>query len=638
MTLESACPTVRTGLPSRRPRQADVVHQAALSTVLDEFAATVTGEYGTEDLLRQLAEGAVRVLDLDGAGVMVPEGEELLRLVFATGPAAAGVTEVEKLQELLQSGPCRDARRRLRPVVVGDLAVEGDWPEYQAMAVEVGLHAVAAVPLLARGRVWGVLDLYRCRPGALAGPELAEAQTLANLATSYLVVAHDRDQARQAQAELAHLAMHDPLTGLPVRWVFLELLSHALARLPRQRGAVAVLFADLDGLKYVNDRFGHPAGDRLLQVCVQRIRDALRPSDVVARLGGDEFVVLIEEVSGPGALAAVAQRVLDELAQPYRPDSGTVQPSASIGGALTSDPLAAPETLLAHADAAMYRAKRRGRGGFELSEPGDYEAEHERATEREQLVTALRAGLQHGEFELHYQPIWGLQADGTPLLYAVEALARWRHPERGLLTADAFIEPAEQAGLLVDLGDWVLRTACRQLASWDDAFPGRAPGRVFVNVSVGELAQPGLVAQVASALGDAGLPAGRLTVEITETGVMSDRVAVGEALSGLCLLGCELAIDDFGAGQSSLSRLVRIPAGILKVDRSFTRDLTRDQGADTVIAAVLGLGRDLGRVVVVEGVEDAATLSRLRELGVTHVQGYHLARPQGAAALEALLA
>ena len=483
-----------------------------------------------------------------------------------------------------------------------------------------------------------MLDLYRYRRGALAGAELAAAQTLANLATSYLVVAHDRDQARQAQAELAHLAMHDPLTGLPVRWVFLELLSHALDRLPRQRGAVGVLFADVDGLKYVNDRYGHPAGDRLLQVCVRRIREALRPSDVVARLGGDEFVVLVEDVSGPDALTSVARRVLDELARPYRPDSQTVQPSASIGGTLTSDPLAAPETLLAHADAAMYRAKRRGRGGFELSAPGDYEAEHARATQREQLVAALRAGLQREEFELHYQPIWALDGDGTQRLYAVEALLRWRHPQQGLLTADAFIEPADQAGLLVGLGAWVLRAACRQLVAWEATLPGRAPARVFVNVSVTELAQPGLVAHVAEVLGDTGLAPARLTLEITETGVMSDRVAVGEALSGLRQLGCELAIDDFGTGQSSLSRLVRIPAGTPKVDRSFTRDLTHDGGAAAVVATVLSLGRYLGRVVVVEGVEDAATLLRLRELGVTHVQGYHLARPHGAAELHALLA
>ncbi len=623
---------------SARRRVPDVVDHKALSAVLEEFAATVTGEFCAQDLLRQLAEGAVRVLQVDGAGVMVPDGKELLRFVFATGSAAGEVQRVEKLQEVLEAGPCHEAHLGERPVSVRDLAAEGRWPAYQELAVEVGLRAVTAVPLLARGQVWGVLDLYRSRPGHLTESELAAAQTLAYLATSYLVVTHDRDQAQQAQAQLAHLAMHDPLTGLPVRWVFLELLSHALAGIPRQGGHVGVLFADLDGLKYVNDRYGHPAGDRLLQECVGRMRTALRPADVVARLGGDEFVVLLEGISGPDDVAAVARRVLDELGQPYRPDGHVIQPSASIGAAVTADAGAAPETLLAHADSAMYRAKRRGPGCFELSSPADHDADRQRATQRDQLVGALRRGLQEEQFELHYQPIYLVGSASAPRVYAVEALARWRHPERGLLRAEAFIEQAEQAGLLVELGRWALRAACRQLVSWDRTLPGRAPDRVFVNASVTELVQPDFVEHVALVLADAGLRAGRLTVEVTETGVMSDRVAVGEALSGLRQLGCELAIDDFGSGQSSLSRLVRIPARILKVDRSFTLDLTHDHAAATVVATVLALGRDLGRVVVVEGVEDAATLRRLQQLGVTHVQGYHLARPQTPDALAALLA
>ena len=618
-----------------------MVDQQALAAVLDAFSATVTGEFAAEDLLRELAHGAVRVLDVDGAGVMVPKGEDLLRFAFAVGPADGPVQDVERLQELLEQGPCQDAQRTQRPVHVGDLAVDGEWPSYQQMAVEVGLHAVTAIPLLARGRLWGVLDLYRRRPGRFTEAELAAAQTLANLATSYLVVTDDRDRAREAQEQLAHLAMHDPLTGLPVRWVFLEQLTHALARLERHPGHVGVLFADLDGLKYVNDRYGHLAGDRLLQTCVERVRAALRPQDVVARLGGDEFVVLLEDVDGPDAVGLVARRIQDELQRPYRPEGQAIQPSASIGAALTADPHTTPDTLLAHADSAMYRAKRRERGGFEFFDPDTYAEDHSRAVARDQVAGALRTALRQGQLELHYQPIYDVDAGAdTPAgaLYGVEALARWRHPQRGLLVAAEFVEQAERAGLIVELGAWAVQAACRQLAAWDAALGHRAPSRMFVNVSVGELSSPGLSSRVARSLQESGIEPGRLTLEITETGVISGRSAAGTALGDLQELGCGLAIDDFGTGHSSLSRLARISAGVLKVDRSFTSDLLVDRAAATVVSAVLLLGRDLGRTVVVEGVEDEPTLAALRGLGATHVQGFHLGRPLPADDVTALLA
>jgi GAF domain-containing protein len=242
-----------------------VVDWVALAAVVDEFAATVQGEFAVEDILRQLAQSAGRVLDVDGAGVMVPVDGSLLRFVFATdGPAG----ELDVLQELLQQGPCRDSCARGQVLNLADLAVEGAWPQFQARATALGIRSVAAVPLLARGQAWGVLDVYRRRAQRLDVEELAAVRTLANLATSYLLVTRDRDAARRAQEQFAHHAMHDPLTGVPVRWVFLEQLAHALVRLQRDGGQVAVLFLDLDGLKYVNDTYGHSAGDRLLTTCV----------------------------------------------------------------------------------------------------------------------------------------------------------------------------------------------------------------------------------------------------------------------------------------------------------------------------------------------------------------------------------
>ena len=623
-----------------------MVAEKGMVDVLTAFAATVVADFTVEDVLRQLVHGAVRALDVDGAGIMVPHHEDLLRFAFAAGPSAQAVVELERLQEHLQDGPCGDSHRDQKLVNIADLAVEGAWPDYQEGAVRAGLRAVTTVPLHARGRRWGVLDLYRAEPRRLDAGELAAARTLAQVATSYLVVTADRDAARQAQQELAYRAMHDPLTDLPVRWVFLEQLTHAIARLARHPGQVGVLFADLDGLKYVNDTYGHDAGDRLLQTCVERIRAAIRPSDVLARVGGDEFVVLLEDLSTPDAAAAVARRVLAELGKPYRPDGQVLQPSASLGLALTSSSSMSPAALVAHADSAMYRAKRAGRGRYEAFDPVVYAADRAGASARADSGAVLRSALQHGQLTLHYQPIIDLTAaagsDDEPAagrreLHAVEALARWQHPTRGLLTAQEFIPAAEQAGLMPVLGAWVLTTACRQLAAWDATLGDQAPPRLFLNVSAEEFSDPRLPQHLAAALEQTGVAPTRLTLEITETGLMTDPDAAGRALTALTALGCEVAIDDFGTGYSSLSRLVDLPAATWKIDRSFTADLAQRPAAAAVVSAVLQLGRQLERVVVVEGVEDETTVRALRELGCAHAQGYSLGRPQSAAQIVDLL-
>ena len=603
--------------------------EPVLTEVLSVFAETVADEFTTDEVLRQLSHAAVRALDVDGAGVMVAHGPALLRFAFAAGPAGPAVSALERLQEELQDGPCGDSHRRQRPVNIADLAVEGHWPTYQQHAVQADLRAVTALPLLARGQSWGVLDLYRAEPRQLSAPELTAAQTLARVAASYLVITTDRDAARQAQQELAHRAMHDPLTGLPVRWVFLEQLTHALSRLSRHPGQVGVLFADLDGLKYVNDTYGHDAGDRLLITCVERIRAALRPSDVVARVGGDEFVVLLEDLTDEAAGSAVARRILTELAQPYRPDGRVLQPSASLGLAMTDDPTLSAAALIAHADSAMYRAKRAGRGRYELFDAAAYAAERDRASARSDTTVALRSAVHDGQLVLHYQPIVDLTAD-PPALHAVEALLRWQHPTQGLLSAHDFISDAERTGLLPELGTWVLATACGQLAAWDAELGARSPARLFINISAQELTDPELPQQVAATLERTGVAPDRLTLEVTETELIVDRTTAHAALAALQELGCDLAVDDFGTGYSSLSRLVDLPAGTWKIDRSFTGDLSSRPAAAAVVSAVLQLGANLQRTVVVEGVESDDALQALRRLGCTHAQGYHLGRPQDA--------
>ena len=628
-------------LPSTGRGTGRPVDSEALAAVLDEFAATVTGDFTIEDILRQLVLAATRVLEVAGAGVAAPGPDGgLLHVAYATdGPAK----ELEHLQEDLQDGPCGYAHATGELVNLGDLREEGAWPAFQSGAVDVGVHALAAIPLRARGRRWGVLDLYRAQPVPFSAAELAAGTTLANLATSYLVVTDDRDTARRAQREASERAVRDMLTGLPVRWVFLEQLTRSLAGLRRAPGHVAVLFLDIDGLKYVNDTYGHPAGDRLITTCAARIRGALRPADLLARIGGDEFAVLLDGLERPEDAAGVAQRVLDALHRSDRRHRDALQPSASIGVAATDDPDLPGATLIAHADSAMYRAKRRQRGRYEMFDPSAYAVQRARSAELEQLVEDLRTALPGDQLTVHYQPVLDVGGGDRDLaategLHAVEALLRWRHPRRGLLSADAFIDTAERAGLLPRLGEWVMRTACRQMTLWDEALGPRAPRRLFVNLSTVELADPMLIGRIGGALSEAGLDPRRLTLEITEGGLLPEAGAAADALGSLRELGCELAIDDFGAGYSSLSRLTEIPATTIKIDQTFAQRVREDPSAAAVTSAVLAIGTNLDRRVIAEGVEDEESLSALLRLGVTHVQGYHLARPMTPAALTAALA
>jgi diguanylate cyclase (GGDEF)-like protein len=607
------------------------VDAEALAGVLNDFAATVTGDFSVDDILRQLGSGITRVLDVDGAGVLTPRTPGgVLRVAFATPGAGESL---DRLQEGIQEGPCHDCHAGGRLVEVADLTSGERWPEFERRAAALGVHSVTSVPMRARGRLWGVLDLFRRAPGRLSAAELAAATTLANLATSYLVVAADRDTARSAQDELAHRATHDPLTDLPTRWMFFEHVTHALAGLARRSGQVGLLFLDLDGLKQVNDTFGHLAGDRLLTTAAERVRAALRPTDILARLGGDEFVVLLENLTKASDAERVAQRILDELTVPYRPQGRTINTSASIGIATTDDPNQTADALVLQADSAMYRAKEAGRGRFEVFDPDLHAAEKARTTAEERLIAELGTALRQEQLELHYQPIVDVLADrsqpGAPGgVYAVEALVRWHHPARGLLPAGAFIDAALRGGHIGDLGAWVLAAACRQLRAWDDSLGDLAPGRVFVNVSTQELTDPLLPVRVADTLAATGVGAHRLTLEITESGMITSPEVTLGALAQIRDLGVQLAIDDFGTGYSSLSRLTQIPASTLKVDQSFTRDLAVNRDAAAVVAAVLLLGHNLRRTVVVEGVEDAGTLAGLRELGCTHVQGYFLSTPK----------
>ena len=438
-----------------------------------------------------------------------------------------------------------------------------------------------------------------------------------------------------ADARLAYQAFHDPLSGLPNRAFFLGRLAHARAR--RDGHAIAVLFLDLDRFKVINDSLGHDAGDLLLSSVGDRLLRAVRPVDTIARLGGDEFVVLLEDIADVEAAVEIAGRCADELRGVFVIGRHEVVVTVSVGVALGvpgTDSLDADSEddagdLLRQADVALYAAKEAGRARHAVFDA----TMGARARERFALETDLRRGLERGEFVVYSMPIAAL---GTSRIVGMEALVRWEHPERGLLPPAAFIELAEETGLIADLGWWVLGEACRQARLWRDAYPTDPP-MVAVNLAVRQFEHPDLLTRIGAALAEAELEARLLELEITERGVMRAAEANLPTLSALAALGVGVAIDDFGAGHSSLAMLRRLPVGTLKVDRSFINGLGHDPQDTEIVRAVVALAKTLGRRVTAEGVETADQVARLRELGCDQGQGYHFWRPRPAGAAGALL-
>jgi diguanylate cyclase (GGDEF)-like protein len=436
----------------------------------------------------------------------------------------------------------------------------------------------------------------------------------------YQVVAVTRDvsERKDAESRLAHQALHDSLTGLPNRTLFLDRLEHALKRAERHHGGVAVLFVDLDRFKLINDSFGHAAGDRLLCDVAERLRRALRPADTIARFGGDELTVLCEDVDGEAGARAVAQRIGDLFEEPFIVEDGEAFLQASVGIALGAGG-ATPEDLIRDADAAMYRAKDRGRARVEVFD----EAMRRDARERVATESALRRAIERDELCIHVQPVVRF---GDEAIMAFEALVRWQHPERGLVSPGEFIPLAEETGLIVPIGNWVLREVCRTMRRWEDEL-GVDWVPCSVNLSVRHLQQPDLVATVRAALEDYDIAPRRLVLEITESAVMENGRGTVETLEELKAMGVRLALDDFGTGYSSLAHLHRFPLDILKIDRSFTAALHADHQGGSIAGAIVSLAQALGLETVAEGIEDADQSRQLERLGCTYGQGFLFSRP-----------
>ena len=439
----------------------------------------------------------------------------------------------------------------------------------------------------------------------------------------------DVTERKQLEDQLAHQALHDSLTGLANQSLFRDRVEHALARLGRPGGRVAVFFLDLDNFKGVNDSLGHSAGDRLLMRVAKRIEGTLRAADTAARLGGDEFAVLLEDPGDDRDIDEVARRLLHAVAQQVTLDGTEVATTVSIGVAL-GDSTTTCDQLLRDADLAMYTAKRRGRGRAEM-----YRAEmHAAALERLTLEAELRRALEHDELTVHYQPIMDL-ASHRP--WGVEALVRWQHPRRGLLTPDCFVPIAEETGLVNHIDRRVLTLACAQAQQWRSSAPELADLAVTVNVSAAQLVGTDLVDDVRSVLAASGLAPSALVLEITEGAMMHDTEAVVANLSGLNALGVRVALDDFGTGYSSLAYLRRFSIDILKVDKSFIETLGGDTDSAALAHAIIDLAQTLCIIPVAEGVERPEQRDRLVDLGCPLAQGYLFARPLDGPAAAAFL-
>ena len=516
-----------------------------LVSAMATLSRTATEDFSAAELLASLCRVAAEALDVDGAGVMIRSAEGRNLFVHAS---CERVQPVERLQETLQQGPCADSMTRQEPVVIDDLTEGTRWPTLQRLSSDLGLGAVLAMPMLVGQRV-GVLDLYRLQPGPWRTEEVS-AQVLADMAVSYLVMAHDRDESRRRSLALAHRAMHDALTGLPNRALLFDRLEHALSTLTRRRSGVAVIFLDLDLFKTINDTFGHAAADTVLVEVAERLAATLRAEDTLARFAGDEFVIVCEGLpqESPERLAkrvdALTVRLQSSLQVPIQVGRHNVVVTASMGVAVTTDPMTGQE-LIADADTAMYAAKQSGRGRVQVRNHTILDA----IGYAGQLERDLVGALERGELTVFFQPI---VRPRTGQVAAVEALLRWHRPHTGLLPAAAFMDIAENSGLMTEIGHWVITETCRQMKAWQRELADHAPAVAFVNLSAKELADPTLPGFVSMAIQEHGLHPGQLGLEIVE-----ENLATPEALDRLHAfhrLGHPLSIDDFGTGYSSLSR------------------------------------------------------------------------------------
>ena len=599
-----------------------------LSNLLRDGQAQILEMIAMSAPLASILDALARLIESQLSGILCSLlllDDDGRRLRHGAAPSLA--PEYVKALDGAEIGPsvgsCGTAAFRRQPVIVTDILADPLWAEYRELAKPHGYRSCWSTPILSvRGETLGVFAMYS---RTVRAPTSIESRLL-EMAIHIAGIAIAR---RRAEERIQFMASHDELTRLPNRARFRTHLGEALQTAAQRRSWLCVAYIDFDNFKYVNDSLGHSAGDTLLKIMAKRMVAAVGPNDIVSRLGGDEFVVLlIDPPRDSSEIGAVLHRVRSAVVAPVEVEGRNFRITSSFGAAIYPKDGGTTEALLANADAAMYSAKESG--GDELV---FYVPEiNANLRERLSLLDDLRNADPSRDFVLHYQPQINLRSGE---IFAVEALIRWRHPRLGLAPPAKFIPIAEESGLIVPIGDWALREACRQNKAWQDA--GLPPIAVCVNVSARQFRENHIVSAVAQALAESALEPKYLELELTESLVMQDVDRAIETMKELRALGVRLSIDDFGTGYSSLSALKRFPVERLKIDRSFIRDLPDDEDDCAVASAIISLGQKLNLKVIAEGVETEAQIAFLRDNHCDELQGYHFSRPVAADAIPALL-
>jgi len=593
-------------------------------------AQLIAGATDPDEVMPRIIETVCAGLDW-GCGAYWSQDKEgaVLRCTASWGESSAAIREFLALTSKMSAPSGVDLPGRAwakgGPLFVEDIASEQSFSRVQA-ALQAGLHGALALPIASGGQTFGVIELF-------SDQAIRSEEALIHLLHSLSAQIGQSFQRKLAEDQLRFIATHDSLTDLPNRSLFNERLRHALHQGTRYSRGIAVMFIDMDRFKVVNDSLGHSAGDRLLQDSAKRLAECLRESDTVARLGGDEFVVMIENFTAPKDAApkdaiTVAQKILASLARPFFVGGQEFLMSASIGISTFPDDGKDAETLLKNADIAMYRAKDQGRNNYQF-----YSAEMNKHTfERLAMESSLRRAIERNEFLLHYQPKLDLR---TGAIGGVEALIRWQHPDLGMVPPIQFIKLAEETGLIVEIGEWVLKTACEQNKQWRDQ--GIPPMRVAVNLSARQFAQKTLVSDVARTIAQSGLTPDCLELEITESLVMDNPESAAETLHKLKNMGISLSIDDFGTGFSSLAYLKRFPIDCIKIDRSFIKDIPTEADDMAITRGIIALGHSLRLKIIAEGVETKEQQDFLRSNDCDEMQGFLFSKPLPAEQVTALL-
>lgn len=636
-------------MPGGRPENAG---EAAFGPLLEVYVPLVFPDVdqpaGAFEIYRSYVPVEAQTADLSRAVAIGTAGSLFALFVSLVWVVHGGTRTIERQQAELAA---RERRFRalvqnLSDVVMvvgpgGRLAyvspslkrVLGYEPELLANTTLMGLLG----PLLEPDDVKRLGEFLADLPAGLGGPsvrfrvrhrdgswrwlEVVAADLTSDPAVGGLVLtARDVTDTCRYEEELLRRALYDGLTGLPNRALFLDRLQHALIRADRRRQPVAVLFLDLDNFKLVNDSLGHQQGDELLVAVARRLQGCLRTADTVARFGGDEFAILLEDTGSGADAQKVADRIQETLGPPFNLDGQEVFLTASIGIALSRPGQTSADEILKEADIAMYQAKSLGKGRFMVFGP----ELSVRVNARLKIEAELRRALERGQFIICFQPVVDVR---RARVSQVEALLRWQHPERGLISPAEFIPIAEETGLIIPLGRWVLSEACRELQAWQVADPETAPEVVGVNLSPRQFQDPNLVDDVAQALAETGLAPASLELEVTEAVMLPDIDLAVRTLEKLKALGVRIALDDFGAGYSSLAYLARLPIDTIKVDRSFVAQVLDSPASQAVVRAVVSFGEQFGMTVVAEGVETEGQFRQVLALGCCHVQGYYFARP-----------